>query len=166
MEAEGEDVHGEANFVDPIDGAVVLDAGCGMGRVAVELARRGRRVVGVDNDGDMLAYARQKPEPVRWERADLASMELGERFDIIVMAGNILTFVQPESRSVAVANLARHLQPTGCLIMGSGRTAGCGFDDVDGWCEQVGLSLTETFGTWDRQSYDGGDYRVSVHRWS
>ena len=35
----------------------VLDAWCGTGRVAVELARRGVRVVGVDVDASMLATA-------------------------------------------------------------------------------------------------------------
>jgi 2-polyprenyl-3-methyl-5-hydroxy-6-metoxy-1,4-benzoquinol methylase len=39
--AAGEDVHGEANFVQRFAPASVLDAGCGTGRVGIELARRG-----------------------------------------------------------------------------------------------------------------------------
>ena len=39
--AAGEDVHGEADFVAALGGHSVLDAGCGTGRVARELARRG-----------------------------------------------------------------------------------------------------------------------------
>ena len=38
----------------------VLDAGCGTGRVAIELARRGIEVVGVDADPDMLERARRR----------------------------------------------------------------------------------------------------------
>ncbi|MDQ1398226.1 MAG: hypothetical protein QOK20_158, partial [Acidimicrobiaceae bacterium] len=37
----GQDVHGEAAFVMALTPATVLDAGCGTGRVAIELARRG-----------------------------------------------------------------------------------------------------------------------------
>jgi 2-polyprenyl-3-methyl-5-hydroxy-6-metoxy-1,4-benzoquinol methylase len=48
--AAGEDVHGEANFVERFAPRSVLDAGCGTGRVGRELARRGLDVVGVDID--------------------------------------------------------------------------------------------------------------------
>ena len=58
--AAGENVHGEADFVERFAPASVLDAGCGTGRVGRELARRGRDVVGVDLDPAMLATARQK----------------------------------------------------------------------------------------------------------
>ena len=62
--AAGENVHGEADFVERFAPASVLDAGCGTGRVGRELARRGRDVVGVDLDPAMLATARQKAPPV------------------------------------------------------------------------------------------------------
>ena len=58
LAASGMDVHGEADFVMRFAPATVLDAGCGSGRVAVELARRGCAVVGVDADASMLATAR------------------------------------------------------------------------------------------------------------
>ncbi|MBV8961292.1 MAG: SAM-dependent methyltransferase, partial [Actinobacteria bacterium] len=44
----GADVHGEATFVAAYSPASVLDAGCGTGRVGIELARRGIEVVGAD----------------------------------------------------------------------------------------------------------------------
>lgn len=164
LEAAGKSVHDEATFVDRLEGRLILDAGCGTGRVATELSRRGRTVVGVDNDPDMLGHAARKPEPVRWQLGDLSSVELPERFDIAVMAGNILQFVKPELRVAVVANLARHLEPGGLLVIGSGRSDGCDFSDVDRWCDGDGLVLTEQFATWDRQPFDGGDYRVSIHR--
>ncbi len=48
LAAQGVDVHGEASLVLSFAPASVLDAGCGTGRVAVELARHGVDVVGVD----------------------------------------------------------------------------------------------------------------------
>ena len=59
----GANPHGEADRVEgllPPGGGTVLDAGCGTGRVAIELARRGHRVVGTDLDADMLDRARRK----------------------------------------------------------------------------------------------------------
>ena len=58
--AAGENVHGEADFVMRFSPQSVLDAGCGTGRVAAELARRGVAAVGVDSEPDMIAAARGK----------------------------------------------------------------------------------------------------------
>ncbi|HEV2009781.1 MAG TPA: class I SAM-dependent methyltransferase, partial [Candidatus Limnocylindria bacterium] len=58
--AAGENVHGEADFVMRLAPGSVLDAGCGTGRVARELARRGVDIVGLDLDESMLATARRR----------------------------------------------------------------------------------------------------------
>lgn len=55
LAAGGKDVHGEAAFVMRFDPRTALDAGCGTGRVAIELARRGVEVVGADLEASMLA---------------------------------------------------------------------------------------------------------------
>ena len=57
LAASGVDVHGEATFVRAFAPSSVLDAGCGTGRVAIELARHGVDVVGADLDASMLATA-------------------------------------------------------------------------------------------------------------
>src|SRR5262245_15416622 len=72
----GKDVHGEANFVATFNVSSVLDAGCGTGRVAIELARRGLTVVGVDRDPEFFRLARQKAPHLPWVLADLATVEL------------------------------------------------------------------------------------------
>lgn len=164
MEAAGHEVHGEADLVDALGGQVILDAGCGTGRVAAELARRGRQVVGVDNDADMLAYARRKPEPVRWEYADLATMTLPEWFDVAVLAGNILVYAEPQHRPDVVANVARHLTKGGHLVIGGSAANGCRFEDVDRWCDEADMKLEASYAGWDRAPFDGGGYRVSIHR--
>ena len=57
----------------------VLDAGCGTGRVAIELSRRGHDVVGVDVDEAMLEAARAKAPDLTWVQGDLADpgLDLG-----------------------------------------------------------------------------------------
>ncbi|HEX8767957.1 MAG TPA: class I SAM-dependent methyltransferase, partial [Jatrophihabitans sp.] len=73
LAASGQDVHGEASFCAGLlpPPALVLDAGCGTGRVAIRLADLGYRTVGVDVDASMLAEARRARPELRWLAADL-----------------------------------------------------------------------------------------------
>src|SRR5205807_2664976 len=114
----GADVHGEAALVEFLGPRTVLDAGCGTGRVAIELARRGFDTVGVDLDPSMLERARSKGPDVRWVEADLATLDLGRRFEMVVMAGNVMIFLQPGTEADVVARLATHLEPGGLLVAG------------------------------------------------
>ena len=83
MAAAGASVHGEADFVSRFAPGTVLDAGCGTGRVAIELARRGVDVVGVDLDATMLDQARSKAPELTWVRADLRDVSLGRSLSLI-----------------------------------------------------------------------------------
>ena len=74
LAAAGASVHGEADLVTSFAPRTVLDAGCGTGRVAIELARRGIEAVGVDADPAMLDRAREKAPDLRWIEADLATV--------------------------------------------------------------------------------------------
>ncbi len=166
LAAEGVDIHGEAGFVAGLGPASALDAGCGTGRVAIELARRGVDVVGVDLDPGMLATARRTAPELSWVEADLADLDLGRRFDVVVAAGNVMIFVDPGTEATVVARLADHLVPGGRLVAGFSLQRG-GYDleryDADG--AAAGLELEDRFATWDRDPWvAGGDYAVSVHR--
>ena len=108
LAAAGADVHGEAELIDSYGPGSVLDAGCGTGRVAIELSRRGHEVVGVDVDTAMLERARAKAPGLAWVRGDLtdARIDLGRTFDIVVMAGNVLIFIPAGTESGVIANAA------------------------------------------------------------
>jgi len=164
--AAGENVHGEADFIARLGPASVLDAGCGTGRVGRELARRGLDVVGVDIDPEMLATARRAAPEVRWQVADLATVDLDRSFDAIVLAGNVLIFLAPGSEPVVVQNLARHLPVDGLLVAGfqlqPGRLSLQRYDEL---AADAGLALAERWATWDRDHWDASaSYAVSVHR--
>ena len=96
----------------------VLDAGCGTGRVAIELHRRGIDVVGADLDDDMLALARAKAPDVPWAHVDLATMQLDRRFGIVAMPGNVMLFCRDVDRRAVVHSCVQHLQPDGLLVAG------------------------------------------------
>lgn len=161
-------MHGEAALVASYGPATVLDAGCGTGRVAIELAHRGHDVVGLDVDPAMLDAARAKAPGLTWVEGDLTdpALDLGRTFDVVVMAGNVLIFVPSGTEGRAIANAARHLSPGGRLVAGySLRPGGLQPSRHDAYATAAGLELEDRWSTWDRRPYTASDaYAVSVHR--
>ena len=167
LAARGVDVHGEAGFVAGVApaGGRVLDAGCGTGRVAIELARRGFIVVGVDLDPSMIAEARRRAPELRWVEADLVGLDLGEGFDVVVLAGNVPLFAVAGTEQALVGSCATHVDDGGALVAGFSLDQGFGLDRYDEEAERCGLRLVERWATWDRLPFRArGNYAVSVHR--
>ena len=166
--AAGENVHGEADLAMRYAPTTVLDAGCGTGRVARELARRGVDVIGVDLDPEMLATARRRSSKGRWLEADLASLALGRPFDLVLAAGNVMILLTPGTEGTVIRNLAHHLRPGGWLVAGFQLRAGAlPLREYDELTHAAGLQLEDRWSTWDRDAWHiGGDYAVSVHRLS
>lgn len=167
----GKNVHGEADLIESIlhesGGRSVLDAGCGTGRVAIELANRGFSVTGVDADAGMLAAARAKAPDLRWIEADLADLTAAavDRVNLVVLAGNVMIFLDPGTEARVLAGLAGRLTPGGLLVAGfSVRPDRLSLQQYDRAAEQAGLVPVVRWATWDRRPYEGGDYAVSVHR--
>ena len=172
MAEAGQSVHGEVDLVEGllVDRGVgsaprVLDAGCGTGRVAIELVARGIDAVGVDLDQPMLEEARRKAPDQRWVLGDLLDVDAGGGFDIVVMAGNVMIFVTPGTEGAVVANMAGQLRSGGVLVAGF-QTGGdrLSAQDYDELCLAAGLSAVARWATWDREPFGRGDYVVSVHR--
>ena len=167
-------MHGEATFVEGLGVRSVLDGGCGTGRVAIELARRGLDVVGVDGDPGMLSAARAKAPDLEWIHADLSDFSPGRRrsgpgprrFDAAVLAGNVMIFVVPGTEGAVLERTAAHLRPGGLVVAGFQLIAGrFGLEAYDELASAAGLTLSDRFATWDRDPWTpGGDYAVSVHR--
>ncbi len=102
-------------------GASLLDAGCGTGRYAVELARRGFAVTGVDRSPEMLAEARRRPveaaAPVRFEPGDLLALPDAAAFDALVCRGVLNDLVETSERAAVFEVFARALRPGGALLL-------------------------------------------------
>lgn len=165
LAARGVDVHGEAELVLRFEPRTVLDAGCGTGRVGVELSRRGLDVVGVDVEPSMLAVARERAPDADWIECDLTELELGRTFDVVVMAGNVPLFTPEGTHEALVAGCARHVGLGGVLIAGFQLDRGYSASDYDEHAAACGLSLEARWSTWSGEKFKpGGDYAVSVHR--
>lgn len=108
-------------------GGSMLDVGCGTGRHAVELARRGYEVTGLDLSAAMLARARGRAEAagVRVElvEADATRFSFEARFDAAVCLcegslGLLSATDDPIEQPVAIlSNIARSLRPGGVLVL-------------------------------------------------
>jgi SAM-dependent methyltransferase len=179
MAMAGEPVHGEADLIasllEPRPGAVgnttmvVLDAGCGTGRVAIELARRGYSTVGVDVDPTLLARAREKAPALGWVEGDLAALADGVApgpYDAVVLAGNVMTFVARGTEGQVLATVAARTAPGGIVVAGfqlsPGRVTVAEYDDH---ARAAGLVAVDRWSTWDQAAFDDtSTYVVAVDR--
>ncbi|WP_321393078.1 class I SAM-dependent methyltransferase [Emcibacter sp.] len=106
-------------------GRDILDVGCGDGTNAIELARRGARITGVDISEKMIEAAtaqaaRDQPDAhfpdAHFYVATAEALPFSDQQFDIVLAKTILCFVVDPAP--VFAEIARVLRPGGCLVIG------------------------------------------------
>ena len=105
-------------MADRFEASSVLDVGCGTGTFACLLARRGKRVVGVDPALASLEVARRKPgaEKVRWLYGDATTVG-PLQVDLVTMTGNVAqVFVDDEDWAATLDSVAAVLPRRGRLV--------------------------------------------------
>lgn len=172
MAAAGRDLAGEARLVDAMvpRGARILDAGCGPGRVGAELAQLGHDVVGVDVDPVLIEAAVQDHPGPRWIVEDLAELDLpargiSERFDAIVAAGNVMTFLAPSTRVEVLRRLRGHVHAEGRVVIGFGADRDYEFSAFLADAREVGLEPDLLLSTWDLRPWsEDSEFLVALLR--
>jgi SAM-dependent methyltransferase len=99
----------------------LLDLGCGTGRHAVELARRGYEVVGVDVSEEMLARARRRAADdhthASFVLGDIQSIQLDRRFDAVVSMFAVVGYqTSDDALRATFDTVRRHLEPSGIFL--------------------------------------------------
>ena len=86
-------------------------------------------------------------------------------FDLVLLAGNVMIFLAPDTEDEVLRCAAARLVPGGLLVSGfSLRPDRLSLDRYDELAEQAGLHPVARWATWSREEFTGGDYAVSVHR--
>ncbi|WP_345474321.1 class I SAM-dependent methyltransferase [Glutamicibacter ectropisis] len=131
------------------------------------MSMQGHEVVGVDLDPDLVDVARSDYPEAQWMVGNLASFSLEStfagphEFDLIVSAGNVLTFLSHSERLPALKNLHDLLAPNGRMIVGFGAGRGYDFDVFEADATQAGLEIQQRFSSWDLQ-LPSEDFLVAI----
>lgn len=97
-------------------GGPVLELGCGTGRVALHLARRGHEVIGLDRDPELLAALRERSSLVEPLLADARDFELASSVSLVLAPTHLLQLLSgPAERAEALRCIAAALRPGGLL---------------------------------------------------
>ena len=96
-----------------------LDLGCGTGDNAVELARRGWEVTGIDVAARPLATARQKARAagvvVDFRAGDVRHLDVDAPFDLVVDRGLLMSLFGPRARRAYADALTRLVDGGGAV---------------------------------------------------
>jgi SAM-dependent methyltransferase len=124
----GADIEGEARLADALlpRGATVLDAGAGFGRIGAALQARGHHVVAAEKDPDLVAMAAKHHPGLPVVRTDLLALspELlaaqghPSRYDLIVLVGNVMVLLAPDTERQVLGTLASLLADDGRILVG------------------------------------------------
>ncbi len=98
----------------------ILDLGCGTGRVALHLARRGHRVSGIDFNPILVAELHRRAADadltVEARTADVRDFDLERQFELVLAPMQLLQLLRDgDQRRGCLACVARHLLPGGRL---------------------------------------------------
>jgi SAM-dependent methyltransferase len=102
-------------------GASVVDLGCGRGRHAIPLSRRGYRVTGVDLSEKMLALARRRAAKegveVEWVREDMRMFLRAASFDACLSLFSSFGYFGDEENQKVLDNVGQSLKPGGVFLL-------------------------------------------------
>ncbi|MBP2675584.1 MAG: class SAM-dependent methyltransferase [Deltaproteobacteria bacterium] len=102
-------------------GAAVVDLGCGRGRHAIPLSRRGYRVTGVDISEKMLRLARERANrelvSVEWVQEDMREFLRPDAFDACLSLFTSFGYFDDEQNEKVLRNVGRNLKVGGSLLL-------------------------------------------------
>jgi SAM-dependent methyltransferase len=102
-----------------LPGSTLLDAGCGTGRYATEMGRRGYLVDGIDISADLLAEAKRSlgsQEQVSFTVGNILTLP-ASNYDAVLCRGVLNDLIEDDTRALAFESFGRVLRAGGTLIL-------------------------------------------------
>jgi hypothetical protein len=112
----------------------------------------------VDVDPVLIAEAEKKHPAARWLVGDLAELDLPaagipDRFDVVVCAGNVMTFLAPSTRGEVLSRMRAHVADEGRAAIGFGADRGYPFDEFLSDTEAAGWASDLLLSAWDLRPF-------------
>ncbi len=97
--------------------SVILDIGCGTGRMAGEIAGDGNRVTAIDIDRDMLSMGIANYPDVEFIALDMSDIgKLNQMHDLIFSIGNVVSYLPAKLLGSFTQDICRLLKPGGVWL--------------------------------------------------
>ena len=131
-DSEYKDYHATIGDIDFYDNYAnlkqgkILDIGCGTGRIAIELAKKGHDLIGLDISRKMLENARHKansvasvnPLKIQFIEGDMRNFDLGITFNLIYIGfRSFMLLLSPDKQRSTLKCIFNHLSEQGFLII-------------------------------------------------
>jgi len=102
--------------INSFDNKIVLDAGCGDGRLCYEPKNNNYKVVGVDYSERAISFAGGFSPEVEFFVQDLKNLDIQYKFDVIILL-EVLEHFNPNDVDVILSSLSKVLNDDGKLII-------------------------------------------------
>jgi SAM-dependent methyltransferase len=122
-----EETYLQANFIEkmfqPSKSATILDVPCGDGRLAIELAKRGYQLMGVDISSELLQYAKKKTQQEKleiiWLNQDMRDLP-SEQFEHCFCFGNSFGYLDDSGNLNFLKAVFATVKPGGKFLLETG----------------------------------------------
>ena len=170
----GTDLEVDARFVNMLArrNSRILDIGCGIGSAVSALRRSGHQAFGIDPTRAVLDvaadlygtdwYRQLGVEEISHER--LCEEGLPDRYEVVLMAGNVPAFLSNDVLQEAFRTTCRLLVGGGLFVLGTTVGARGGPEAQDKAAGSAGLTLLNRFSNWHLGPFDKeSGWSVSVY---
>lgn len=101
---------------------LILELGCGTGRILIPVLQSGLAITGLDRDANMLAVLQENSRKAKLSpsviQADMRAFHFAQKFSLIILPCNTLSTLEDPARTAMLKLASSHLKPGGIFAAG------------------------------------------------